>query len=581
MKKMLLVLSALLLTAIIAKAEILFVDGDQERGHFYRYCNDKPKPVFSTYTLLTPYEIFSQTNLSIYDVWYFKARLREANGGGSSDLIAWDMPYNDIVNKHAPIEFVVVNDGPSEPDLENGEYYLEIEITSGVNYIYTSSTNTIWVQFDKMSTTGWHHTPTIEPNFSGVSTGPIAANFGNNEGYLIGTDNRVYTVSHNAGDYHIYPMDPNFYGAAPGGLAVNQDNGEVYFIGTDNRIYNGAWYSNAWHINPLVSNFYNAAPGSVAVNQGNGHVYFIGTDGRVYTAYWASSQWNIFPLDQNFTGAAAGAISVNQNNGEVYVIGTNGKVYNFAWWSGAWHVNPLVNNFTSAAPGALDVNNSNGHVFFIGTDNKLYNAYWGSGQWNIFSLDNSYTSAQPGALVINQNNGAVFYITTGHKLTNAVWDNNQWNMWTINNSYNAEYGSIGLMQFVERDYWRTMLVSKNEFGNLDEHYWHGCSGDYKNGSTTSINKPEQQYINMGELKIYPNPVTNATTISYNLNETGNISLGLYDVKGAKVRDIVEKQLQQKGAHSYKMERNYLSPGLYFLVMQADNGTKNIQKIVIE
>ena len=85
------------------------------------------------------------------------------------------------------------------------------------------------------------------------------------------------------------------------------------------------------------------------------------------------------------------------------------------------------------------------------------------------------------------------------------------------------------------------------------------------------------------LVIAPNPLTNATTISYSLAEPGNVCLKLYDVTGTLVSTLVEGH-QTSGSHSISVHQRssavHLAAGIYILKLETDN-TTTTAKLIIE
>ena len=87
--------------------------------------------------------------------------------------------------------------------------------------------------------------------------------------------------------------------------------------------------------------------------------------------------------------------------------------------------------------------------------------------------------------------------------------------------------------------------------------------------------------------IYPNPFNPETTISYNLNEDSRVSLFIYNIKGQKVRSLVNGQIQA-GYHTVtwngKNENGEnVSSGIYFSIFDAVNKEKDytsVKKVIL-
>lgn len=76
---------------------------------------------------------------------------------------------------------------------------------------------------------------------------------------------------------------------------------------------------------------------------------------------------------------------------------------------------------------------------------------------------------------------------------------------------------------------------------------------------------------------YPNPFTGETTIQYELEERGNVTLNIYDGMGRLVRTVDNGQ-REAGEHKYLFATNNLPPGLYYctLIAGARNETRKIE-----
>ncbi|MCF7912183.1 MAG: T9SS type A sorting domain-containing protein [Candidatus Cloacimonetes bacterium] len=78
--------------------------------------------------------------------------------------------------------------------------------------------------------------------------------------------------------------------------------------------------------------------------------------------------------------------------------------------------------------------------------------------------------------------------------------------------------------------------------------------------------------------IYPNPFNPETTIAYQISETGNVNLAVYNLKGQKVAELVNSS-QEAGQHSVVWNAAGQASGIYFVKMTA-SGTEQIQKLIL-
>lgn len=80
------------------------------------------------------------------------------------------------------------------------------------------------------------------------------------------------------------------------------------------------------------------------------------------------------------------------------------------------------------------------------------------------------------------------------------------------------------------------------------------------------------------LKAWPNPSSFFTTISYLIEETGNAEIGLFDVTGTKLKDIVHQDMC-KGLHTIRLDVSNLHPGLYFCRLRTNSSEQTLKILV--
>lgn len=85
------------------------------------------------------------------------------------------------------------------------------------------------------------------------------------------------------------------------------------------------------------------------------------------------------------------------------------------------------------------------------------------------------------------------------------------------------------------------------------------------------------------LGIYPNPFNTLTTIHYQVPQTGNMKLIVYDIIGRKVRTLIDGSVS---ADTYEIDwdgtdndGNTLASGVYFCRISGEHGTPDSQKIL--
>jgi hypothetical protein len=72
------------------------------------------------------------------------------------------------------------------------------------------------------------------------------------------------------------------------------------------------------------------------------------------------------------------------------------------------------------------------------------------------------------------------------------------------------------------------------------------------------------------LLVFPNPAKDVTQINYQLNESSNVSLKVFDLMGKEVAQVIENEKQKAGNHVAEAQIKTLSPGIYLLKLQTES-----------
>lgn len=91
------------------------------------------------------------------------------------------------------------------------------------------------------------------------------------------------------------------------------------------------------------------------------------------------------------------------------------------------------------------------------------------------------------------------------------------------------------------------------------------------------NAVNQTYFN-NEFKVYPNPLTDASIISFKTKSDGNVTLSVCNLKGQKILTIVDAKLAQ-GKYKYQIDKSKLTPGIYIVSLSTPLYQSNIKLIV--
>ncbi len=77
----------------------------------------------------------------------------------------------------------------------------------------------------------------------------------------------------------------------------------------------------------------------------------------------------------------------------------------------------------------------------------------------------------------------------------------------------------------------------------------------------------------------PNPATNITSISYYLPEQSLINLSVFNMQGLRVTNLVNDQ-ESAGTHSYSLNINDFTPGVYFFRLTVNGTLTKTKKLVV-
>lgn len=108
------------------------------------------------------------------------------------------------------------------------------------------------------------------------------------------------------------------------------------------------------------------------------------------------------------------------------------------------------------------------------------------------------------------------------------------------------------------------------------------SSSYTSSAVFNTNTPTSvmpvEPLGSNGLVAYPNPVTQNAQISYDLTTSGNVTVGIYNVVGQEIEQVVKNELQVAGTYSYNVVIS--APGIYFIKLSVNHIsiTKKVVKI---
>ena len=86
---------------------------------------------------------------------------------------------------------------------------------------------------------------------------------------------------------------------------------------------------------------------------------------------------------------------------------------------------------------------------------------------------------------------------------------------------------------------------------------------------------ETSAINLGTLNAYPNPAVNNINFNFELTETGDVTVAVYNVTGQKVSDVYSTNYAG-GSNTQQIDLSSYTSGIYFISLNitSDNGNTN-------
>ncbi|MCY7409729.1 MAG: fibronectin type III domain-containing protein [Chitinophagales bacterium] len=96
---------------------------------------------------------------------------------------------------------------------------------------------------------------------------------------------------------------------------------------------------------------------------------------------------------------------------------------------------------------------------------------------------------------------------------------------------------------------------------------------------TTLLRLGEEAVTQTSLLVHPNPIITSGTISFSIEQTASVSIGLVDITGRKLQTVLDETLEA-GKHQLQLNRNQLAAGIYFLKVQM-NGEDSILKIAVQ
>jgi len=87
--------------------------------------------------------------------------------------------------------------------------------------------------------------------------------------------------------------------------------------------------------------------------------------------------------------------------------------------------------------------------------------------------------------------------------------------------------------------------------------------------------------NITDISVYPNPTTNQTTVKFNLEETADVSVKIYNILGIVLATPVNSLRTNSGAAQITFDASNLAAGAYNVLISTENGASFAQRVVVQ
>ena len=135
----------------------------------------------------------------------------------------------------------------------------------------------------------------------------------------------------------------------------------------------------------------------------------------------------------------------------------------------------------------------------------------------------------------------------------------------------------------------TTTISGSSFMRIgDDGEWTAIEGNlgyrvYIDGNPLAISQSNSPYkMTLGE--VYPNPFNPSTTIQFELNRFGPVSLSIYSINGRLVNKLINDTMHPGNYNSIwngtNLRGNQVSSGIYIAVLQAEKSVKITRKLML-
>lgn len=157
-------------------------------------------------------------------------------------------------------------------------------------------------------------------------------------------------------------------------------------------------------------------------------------------------------------------------------------------------------------------------------------------------------------------------LTNANYLTTAAFNNGS-NTVNISDSYFDKVTYRGAFSSVIAERW-----------DLPWAEYDPINKNYERKTLTSVEDEHQWTL---DVKIYPNPANNISSVIYQLPANDNVTIKIFDMTGSLVNTLAEGLSQNQGYYEFALDVNELVSGTYFVQIQTLNGFVTKQLNVIK
>lgn len=84
-----------------------------------------------------------------------------------------------------------------------------------------------------------------------------------------------------------------------------------------------------------------------------------------------------------------------------------------------------------------------------------------------------------------------------------------------------------------------------------------------------------------ELAVYPNPASGFTNIAYQLAEAATVNIGVFNVNGQQVAQLINQQRQEAGPYQFQYNTKQLDQGMFYIILTTKDVVTSSKLVIID